>query len=399
MSGPLSSESDARRQFDALLGDVVGRDDQLTALAAAADEQIVESVPELDTAELRRALAACTRSLARAMLPGLSSGTTPTTLPDAVYEFVEVLVDNDLDLPVLLRTCRAGQNATVRGLMDALERRTTDVPPQLLLHVASFTADWAGSTAETLSATFGRGDGGGGFAARRERAVRTVLGGGPLDAAQIESRLGYRLGGVHHGFVVWRGDGDRDLVALARALAGADVPVLAVEAAGGTVWGWIGCGSPDHGGCLARVDLDGTGSMVALGPPLPGIDGFRSSHRQAVAAQSVAIRAGMRERVVDFRDVEIEYLCSRDVPSMTDFVARELGALGDDPKLVDTLGAYLTSGCSVEAAARRLRVHRNTVRYRLEHVEQALGHPVEHRRLELELAIRCARTFDVPTSR
>ncbi|WP_313557242.1 PucR family transcriptional regulator, partial [Miniimonas arenae] len=41
--------------------------------------------------------------------------------------------------------------------------------------------------------------------------------------------------------------------------------------------------------------------------------------------------------------------------------------------LVETLGAYLDSGRSLEAAARALFVHPNTVRYRLRRVTQVTG--------------------------
>ncbi|HHX85859.1 MAG TPA: PucR family transcriptional regulator, partial [Actinomycetales bacterium] len=43
---------------------------------------------------------------------------------------------------------------------------------------------------------------------------------------------------------------------------------------------------------------------------------------------------------------------------------------GADPSLEETLRAYLDSGGHVEACARRLYVHPNTVRYRLKRVGQ-----------------------------
>ncbi|MFF0816719.1 PucR family transcriptional regulator [Rhodococcus sp. NPDC003318] len=405
------SELETAERLNTLLHDVVRSDDQLAALASSASAYIVECVPELDTMDLRRALDACTRALAQAMLPGLVTGLTPQTLPDPVYDFVELLVARNMGLPVLLRICRAGQHATVHGLVDALALRLTDVPQHLLLHVASFTADWAGSTAETLSAAFGRTDGVGdpGQSLTRERAVRSVLCGSETDIGRAEQRMGYRLNEFHRGFVVWRdpghttapGGADPDILSLAKRFAGADniARSLIVADSGDTVWGWVrSTGIPDEnttGSGLSRSELARSGVVVAVGTPMPGIAGFRHTHQQAIAAQSVARLSTIRGAVVEFRDVEIEYLCSRDAPAMNDFVGRELGRLVAEPKLLDTLHGYLATGCSVEGASRRLRVHRNTIRYRLEQIESALGHPIETRRVELEVALRCARVFSV----
>ena len=47
---------------------------------------------------------------------------------------------------------------------------------------------------------------------------------------------------------------------------------------------------------------------------------------------------------------------------------------GADPSLEETLRAYLDSGGHVEACARELYVHPNTVRYRLKRVAQITGY-------------------------
>ncbi|MFT4263450.1 MAG: helix-turn-helix domain-containing protein, partial [Nocardioides sp.] len=45
----------------------------------------------------------------------------------------------------------------------------------------------------------------------------------------------------------------------------------------------------------------------------------------------------------------------------------------DNPALVETLSAYLEAGGSLEATARGLYVHSNTVRYRLRQIADATG--------------------------
>ena len=48
--------------------------------------------------------------------------------------------------------------------------------------------------------------------------------------------------------------------------------------------------------------------------------------------------------------------------------------LGDaDPALAETLDAYLDSGGAIEACARKLFVHPNTVRYRLKRITDFTG--------------------------
>jgi DNA-binding PucR family transcriptional regulator len=50
------------------------------------------------------------------------------------------------------------------------------------------------------------------------------------------------------------------------------------------------------------------------------------------------------------------------------------------PALLDTLTAYLEQGSSLEASARMLFVHPNTVRYRLKRVTELTGYTVSEGR-------------------
>jgi PucR C-terminal helix-turn-helix domain len=77
------------------------------------------------------------------------------------------------------------------------------------------------------------------------------------------------------------------------------------------------------------------------------------------------------------------------------FVKAQLGPLLEDQlgdELVKTLGAYYASGQSVAAAARELFVHRHTLEYRLQRIEDLLGKELkageDRLLLELALAIR-----------
>ena len=56
----------------------------------------------------------------------------------------------------------------------------------------------------------------------------------------------------------------------------------------------------------------------------------------------------------------------------------------------------LTKRMNVEAAAERLFVHKNTVRYRLSRTEELLGHPLAERAALVELALRHVAVFGPP---
>lgn len=64
--------------------------------------------------------------------------------------------------------------------------------------------------------------------------------------------------------------------------------------------------------------------------------------------------------------------------------------------LVETLVAYVESGLNVEAAARRLVVHANTVHYRLRKIASITGRDVRDVRevLDLALGVRVLRQRD-----
>ncbi|WP_433600812.1 helix-turn-helix domain-containing protein [Nocardia sp. CA-135953] len=42
---------------------------------------------------------------------------------------------------------------------------------------------------------------------------------------------------------------------------------------------------------------------------------------------------------------------------------------------------------------KNLRVHKNTVRYRIQRIEEQLGHPIEARSLPREIALTCVATY------
>ena len=81
-------------------------------------------------------------------------------------------------------------------------------------------------------------------------------------------------------------------------------------------------------------------------------------------------------------------------------IERELGELAaaDEAaaRLRETVLAFLTHAGDARSAGEALTVHPNTVRYRIRQAEQILGHPLEHRRVYLEVALHAVVAFGAP---
>jgi hypothetical protein len=222
---------------------------------------------------------------------------------------------------------------------------------------------------------------------RRTQLVRDVLDGATPDAAEAMRELDYDLR-LHHLAAVFSGPDPEDALRdLARAL---DAPhQLLVSLAAETAWAWLGRTREFQ--LPERLELSG-GATLSIGDPAPGIEGFRSSHREARDAHGVALGLQRGAGLVRYDDVALESLVGADEARVRAFVARELRGLdGADVRSVrlrGTLRAYFASGQNAAAAAAMLGVHEHTVGYRLRTIEDRLGRPVTTRRAELEMALR-----------
>ncbi len=64
--------------------------------------------------------------------------------------------------------------------------------------------------------------------------------------------------------------------------------------------------------------------------------------------------------------------------------------------LIQTLAVYLETHCQISETAKRLYVHRNTIIYRLEKIEELLGKSLKDpdTTLHLRLALRIQHTLE-----
>ncbi|MDF2994017.1 MAG: regulator of polyketide synthase expression [Microbacterium sp.] len=117
----------------------------------------------------------------------------------------------------------------------------------------------------------------------------------------------------------------------------------------------------------------GSGHLV-LGPAVAALVDAGQSARAALAGFAVARAWRNAPRPVEADDLLPERALAGDAvakQTLVDRVYRPLHAHSTD--LVATLWSYLDNGRSLEATARELYVHPNTVRYRLKRVSEVIG--------------------------
>ncbi len=117
----------------------------------------------------------------------------------------------------------------------------------------------------------------------------------------------------------------------------------------------------------------GAGHLV-LGPPVSALVDASRSARAALAGFAVAKAWRHAPRPVEANDLLPERALAGDPlakQTLVERIYRPLHAHSTD--LVATLWSYLDNGRSLEATARELFVHPNTVRYRLKRVSEIIG--------------------------
>jgi DNA-binding PucR family transcriptional regulator len=242
--------------------------------------------------------------------------------------------------------------------------------------------------------------------------VTEVLDGGDVDVDAVTAAIRYSLRRTHLALVLWFANDtntgtelvrlERLLRELAEAIGGGSPLFIAADRVSG--WGWIPLGADTPEGwdetirrCVAKCP---DAPYVAIGSPLPGVDGFRRSHRQAQNARRVAIAAGSSAlQVISAGEpgLSAAALLSADMSDAQAWVHEVLGPLSspadNDALLRDTLRIFLREGSSYKAAAEELNLHFNSVKYRVQRAVERRGRPITDDRLDVELALLICHWF------
>lgn len=138
---------------------------------------------------------------------------------------------------------------------------------------------------------------------------------------------------------------------------------------------------------------------VVIGSPVPTLAEAARSARAALAGLAAAPAWPQAPRPVMADDLLPERVLTGDVTARRTLVAQAFVPLQEaGGAVLDTLSAYLGTGRSLEAAARRLYVHPNTVRYRLRKVSEITGwDPLDAREsFVLQVALALGQLGDDP---
>lgn len=386
---------------------------ELEELSGGMAEYLFREIPELgDEPELLAEMHASNRANVSAWLEMIKRGAAVNEVvapPDAI-RVARTYVMRGAPLTMLLRVYHLGHGYVYRWWLRAL--RLGEHPPEMIdrlirrslelsfAYVDAMSAHIAETYAAEKARLARRAD-----AARAETA-RALLSGVALDLDAASRTLGYQLRRWHVAAVLWADPADDAEEPLGRleaaageigARLGASRPLL-VPTGRSLLWSWWATSDAPPDAVLreaARPRRDGV--SVALGEPGEGAEAFAHSHAQAQEARRIALVA---ERpagaVIRYGDVELVSLLAADVDRARRFMLSELGPLAADDdataRLRATLKAYLEEGSSLVAAARRLGIHENTVKYRLRRCEELLGRSPADRPLRLQAAILLAET-------
>jgi len=381
-------------------------------------EQLILSIPELGGDDVVvNLLAASVEANVATLLHVLEHGIVPETVdvPTAALEYTRRLAQRDVPLHALVRAYRVGHGIFLGTCLDELARQIQNVflAVEVTRRLLELSFRYIDRVSERVIVVYQE---------QRDRwlltqtaaragRVRQLLDDGAADVDAAEVSIGYRLRQQHLALVAWVPEstsGGEGLARLDRLTAAITEAVgcrrpLFVPCDQGVAWSWLPLGTravvPWDALRTIVGDYDPT-ARVAVGDAAPGIDGFRQTHRQALRTQDVAVFARPGTRVTFFSDVGPVALMLADADATRGWVRQILGRLGADDEhaagLRDTLRVFLAAGSSYTATAELLRVHKNTVQYRVRKAEEAIGGPVHGRESDVELALRVCHALGAP---
>jgi hypothetical protein len=142
--------------------------------------------------------------------------------------------------------------------------------------------------------------------------------------------------------------------------------------------------------------LEKIGTTASVSNSGTGPAGFTNCLEQAEETERIRGAWGLHVAppVIRYAEAGLEILLMQNAELARTFVDAELGPLArsttDAARLRETLEASFRFGSHV-AAAEHLQLHEHTVRNRLHKAEELLGHSLQERRTELQVAVRLVR--------
>ncbi|ORV19572.1 PucR family transcriptional regulator [Mycobacterium celatum] len=336
--------------------------------------------------------------------------------PAAALEYARRLAQRDVSANALVRAYRLGHQEVLKTALE--EIRASELDPKLSLAVyeliATVSFGYIDRISQLVVVT---------YQDERERwlerrntlralMVHKLLSGADVDIDAMTTAIRYPLKQNHLALVVWcreseRGDElasmERFVHKLAESLGARDSPLF-ISIDHVTGWAWIpllgkaASDTPSRIREFASTTADAP--WMAAGNPLPGIEGFRRSHQQALDARTV-VTASETEvpQVITASDpgLAVAGLVADNAGAAAAWVGEVLGPLASptegDERLRETLRVFLRTGSSYKAAAEELHLHVNSVKYRVQRAVERRGRPIGDDRLDVEVALLLCHWF------
>lgn len=352
----------------------------------------------------------CTESAAIGCLLQFA-GFTPAAAPastDEALSGVAEFVQRDIGLDLVLRGVRLGHALMAKAFLAACnDLLGTAARVAEMQHISDEMFDYIDRFSGALAATYNaeRDRWMSSTAAPQREAVRQLLCGQPIDLARIQKALNYDIDRQHIAVTLWYQSPQHRLDTTELHSAATEIldylgaiHTLIVPAGAGLLWAW-----GNRRQFASHIDLDGVTPehpevSLAIGTAASGLAGFRRSHQEALAAQRVAkLSQPTASWATTYTDAAVAAMLTDELDTARHFVRRELGPLAaGTPNAADlraTLLCYFDEESSPFAAARRLHVSRNTVRYRVKRACDLLGYDIATRRYPLHTALLLADRF------
>ncbi len=330
--------------------------------------------------------------------------------PAASLEYARRRAQRGTPLTALLRAYRLGHACFSDWLFKELARHTDDAHmiTAATLDMSRIVAGYVDQTSEEIVAAYTREREHWlrNRSAARAARIRDLLSGERVNVSATEATMGYRLRQYHVGVVCWSGDAtaavdnitrlEHAISHVAGEAAGSGDPVF-LPRDESSAWAWLPLGIRDTFDAAGARTTGAEGDIhFAFGDVVKGVTGFRLTHRQAIAAQAVALAAGSPPpRVVTYSEVAPLAMMLGSEDLLRPWVLTTLGGLATDDehhaRMRDTLLVFLQSGGSYKATAEQLMLHKNTVQYRIRKAEVSLGRPAAGNRHDVELALQASR--------
>jgi DNA-binding PucR family transcriptional regulator len=414
-----SSEEEALVAKSAAL--IIGRlDDKLAEITRSIQELLVSELSEIGgDGELLALVYDSVQGNLDTFIPAVRHGIPIDHIepPTAALEHARRLAQRGVDADYLVRTYRLGHQAVIRIVLD--EIRVAQLDTQLALDVFEQITSTSFRYVDRMSRLVLTA-----YQNERDRwlanqnrvralGVQEVLAGGEIDIDEAADTIRYPLRRIHLSLIVWCGESEdgNELVAmerfvaeLAKALNAHERPLfIGADRVTGWVWIPVPVDAAPHAITRLRefADARTDAPWIAAGDPHPGVDGFRRSHRQALAARAVVIASESHPPAMTMYGdpgVVVAAQFGADLDQARAWVGDVLGPLASatdsDERMRETLREFLHSGSSFKATADRLHLHVNSVKYRVQRALERRGRPITDDRLDVEVALLLCHWFD-----